>query len=70
MALRHAKINDLRIDETERKFQWPLGRRPDEHPGVERTGTLDTITGSSLLHHSRAIDETAAFNRWCSIEAC
>jgi nuclear transport factor 2 (NTF2) superfamily protein len=25
------------IKESERKFHWPLGRRPDDHPGLERT---------------------------------
>ena len=34
MQFRHASINDLRIDESERKFDWPLGRRPDEHPSL------------------------------------
>jgi nuclear transport factor 2 (NTF2) superfamily protein len=34
MAVRHASINDLPIRESERKFHWPLGRRPDDHPGL------------------------------------
>ena len=34
MAHRHASINDLPISESERKFFWPLGRRPDDHPGL------------------------------------
>ncbi|MER7753251.1 nuclear transport factor 2 family protein [Kitasatospora sp. NPDC097643] len=34
MARRHASINDLPIDEGERLFHWPLGRRPDDHPGL------------------------------------
>jgi len=34
MMGRYASINDLVIKETERKFFWPLGRRPDEHPGL------------------------------------
>jgi nuclear transport factor 2 (NTF2) superfamily protein len=34
MVWRHASINDLPIAERERKFRWPLGRRPDEHPGL------------------------------------
>jgi nuclear transport factor 2 (NTF2) superfamily protein len=38
MALRHASINDLRIGEPERKFRWPLGRRPDDHPGLGELG--------------------------------
>ncbi|PCI12090.1 MAG: hypothetical protein COB71_10635 [Thiotrichales bacterium] len=34
MQLRLASINDLSIMESERKFNWPLGRRPDEHPSL------------------------------------
>src|SRR5262249_50824763 len=33
MQRRFACINDLPIEETDRKFHWPLGRRPDDHPG-------------------------------------
>jgi uncharacterized protein len=38
MAVRHASINDLPIREDERKFHWPLGRRPDDHPGLSDLG--------------------------------
>ena len=38
MAVRHASINDLPILEAERKFHWPLGRRPDDHPGLSALG--------------------------------
>jgi len=34
MTRRFASINDLLIDESERLFHWPLGRRPDEHPSL------------------------------------
>jgi uncharacterized protein len=34
MRARHASINDLRISPEERLFHWPLGRRPDDHPGL------------------------------------
>ena len=34
MLRRHASINDLPIREDLRKFFWPLGRRPDDHPGL------------------------------------
>lgn len=34
MMRRFASINDLPIRETDRKFFWPLGRRPDDHPGL------------------------------------
>jgi nuclear transport factor 2 (NTF2) superfamily protein len=38
MTHRHASINDLPIPESERKFFWPLGRRPDDHPGLSDLG--------------------------------
>ncbi|MFI7298830.1 DUF1348 family protein [Streptomyces sp. NPDC050121] len=38
MRLRYACINDLPIKESERKFHWPLGRRPDDHPGLSDLG--------------------------------
>jgi uncharacterized protein len=38
MRTRYASINDLPIRESERKFHWPLGRRPDDHPGLSDLG--------------------------------
>lgn len=38
MAWRHASINDLPIQEADRKFRWPQGRRPDDHPGLTELG--------------------------------
>ena len=38
MQRRFASINDLPIRESERKFRWPLGRRPDDHPGLSDLG--------------------------------
>jgi len=38
MARRHACINDLPIRETDRLYRWPLGRRPDDHPGLSDLG--------------------------------
>ena len=38
MIVRHASINDLPISESDRKYHWPLGRRPDEHPGLSDFG--------------------------------
>ena len=38
MRRRYASINDLPIKESERKYHWPLGRRPDEHPGLSDLG--------------------------------
>jgi nuclear transport factor 2 (NTF2) superfamily protein len=38
MYARHASINDLAIRESERKYHWPLGRRPDDHPGLSDLG--------------------------------
>jgi nuclear transport factor 2 (NTF2) superfamily protein len=36
--IRHASINDLAIQEQDRKYHWPLGRRPDGHPGLSDLG--------------------------------
>ena len=38
MRRRIASINDLPIKEGERKYFWPLGRRPDDHPGLSELG--------------------------------
>ncbi len=38
MTRRYASINDLPIREDERLFKWPLGRRPDDHPGLGDLG--------------------------------
>ena len=38
MRRRVASINDLPITEAERKYRWPLGRRPDDHPGLSDLG--------------------------------
>jgi uncharacterized protein len=34
MRRRLASINDVPITETDRKYRWPLGRRPDDYPGL------------------------------------
>lgn len=38
MQNRHASINEHPITEAERLFRWPLGRRPDDHPGLSELG--------------------------------
>jgi len=38
MQRRYACINDMPIKESERKFYWPLGRRPEDHPGLSDLG--------------------------------
>lgn len=38
MAVRHASINDLPIKAEDRQYFWPLGRRPDDHPGLSDLG--------------------------------
>ena len=38
MQRRIASINDLPINAGERKYHWPLGRRPDDHPGLSDLG--------------------------------
>ncbi len=38
MRRRYASINDLPITEAERKYRWPLGPRPEDHPGLSELG--------------------------------
>jgi nuclear transport factor 2 (NTF2) superfamily protein len=38
MQRRYACLNDMPILASERKFHWPLGRRPDDHPGLSDLG--------------------------------
>jgi uncharacterized protein len=38
MRRRHASINDLSINEDDRLYRWPLGPRPDGHPGLTELG--------------------------------
>jgi len=38
MRLRIASINDLPIEAGDRKYHWPLGRRPDDHPSLSDLG--------------------------------
>ena len=38
MRRRFASINDLPIEEGDRKFRWPLGPRPADHPGLSALG--------------------------------
>ena len=38
MMRRFASINDMPMAEADRKFFWPLGRRPDDHPGLSDLG--------------------------------
>jgi nuclear transport factor 2 (NTF2) superfamily protein len=38
MTARHASINEMPIIEAERKFHWPLGARPFDHPGLSQLG--------------------------------
>ena len=38
MQRRFASINDLPIQAADRRFHWPLGRRPDDHPSLSDLG--------------------------------
>ncbi len=38
MRRREASINDVRIAPSDRRFHWPLGPRPAEHPGLTELG--------------------------------
>jgi len=38
MRHRFASINDMPMAQSDRQFHWPLGRRPDDHPGLSDLG--------------------------------
>jgi hypothetical protein len=38
MKTRHASINDMPISAEQRKFHWPAGPRPQDHPGLSDLG--------------------------------
>ena len=38
MVFRYASINDLPINESDRKYHWAIGRRPDDHAGLSELG--------------------------------
>jgi uncharacterized protein len=38
MQRREASINDVSITESDRKFHWPAGPRPSDHPGLTKLG--------------------------------
>src|SRR4030081_1879347 len=38
MRRRIASINDAPIKQSDRKYHWPLGRRPDDHPSLSDLG--------------------------------
>lgn len=38
MQRRYASINDLPIAQSDRKFHWPQGRRPEDHPELSELG--------------------------------
>lgn len=38
MATRYASINDVPIEQSDRLFHWPQGRRPDDHPSLSALG--------------------------------
>ena len=38
MRRRFASINDMPLAESARQYRWPLGRRPDDHPGLSDLG--------------------------------
>ena len=49
MRRRIASINDLPIKEADRKYRWPLGRRPDDHPGLSAR-----LPSHGFAHHGNA----------------
>jgi nuclear transport factor 2 (NTF2) superfamily protein len=38
MLRRYASVNDVPIDQADRKLRWPLGPRPTDHPGLSALG--------------------------------
>lgn len=38
MRRREASINDIPISDSDRKFHWPAGPRPEDHPGLTELG--------------------------------
>ena len=38
MRVRFASINDSPIPEADRRYHWPLGSRPDDHPSLSELG--------------------------------
>jgi hypothetical protein len=38
MRVRHASINTAPISETDRRYHWPRGPRPADHPGLSDLG--------------------------------
>ena len=57
MAVRHASINDLRITESERLFRWPLGPRPEGHPGLTDLWALKGIRFLFETSRTRGVTE-------------
>ena len=55
MRLRIASINDLPIAERDRKYHWPLGRRPDDHPGLSDLG----LVAAPLCSSAQAVASAA-----------
>ena len=43
MRRRIASINEHPIAEADRKYHWPLGRRPDDHPGLSAARLLSSV---------------------------
>jgi nuclear transport factor 2 (NTF2) superfamily protein len=69
MRLRIASINDLPIKESERKYLWPLGRRPDGHPSLSDLGydliEIDYRGSMGGGHDRRAVVCSGIPGRWC-----
>lgn len=60
MHRRSACINDMPIQESERKFHWPLGRGPDGHPGLSDLGLQGKTSGCSAVSSPRRPRSPAA----------
>ena len=66
MRRRIASINDLPIKESERKYHWLLGRRPDDHPGLSELGLerASAEGGIALALVFDTLKRRAGFRAW------
>ena len=60
MCRREASINDLPIGQDERRFMWPKGPRPQEHPGLSELGRAPGLPRATQPPRGRARDGSRA----------
>ena len=62
MRWRIASINDLPIKDSERKYHWLLGRRPDDHPSLSNLPFRGINNGATPIN-ARRMNTTATVSR-------